>query len=401
MLANPRMDPGMRVNPAAASMPRSGIREIMDSAWGQTDVIHLEVGQPNFPTPPHIIAAAHDAALAGHTGYTPTAGIPELRAALADKIRERNGFSVKPEQIVLGNGGGQAIYATLVALTRPGDGILLPDPAWPNFDMMARLLSLDAAHYPLTAEGSYVPDVADLERLLTPRTRLLVLNSPSNPLGSVIDRDQMALLLEFANRHDLWVLSDECYDEITFDDTAVSAAALDIHGRVATVFSFSKTYAMTGWRLGYVAAPPEVADVVAKSQEPLISCVNSPTQYAGLAALESPPQVIDRMVTAYRQRRDALASQLKLLGMETFSPAGAFYMWLNVSACGKPSREFALQLLAEESVAVAPGTAFGARGEGFVRISLAASEADLAEGNARLAKLWRRLATGQASSCGR
>jgi len=222
---------------------------------------------------------------------------------------------------------------------------------------------------------------------------VLLLNSPSNPLGSVIDRDRMTALLEFAAQHDLWVLSDECYDEITFDDTAVSAAALDRDGRVATVFSFSKTYAMTGWRLGYVAAPPAVADILTTVQEPLISCLNTPTQYAALAALDSPPQMLREIVATYRQRRDTVAGQLAALGMEAFRPAGTFYTWVDVSGGGASSRDFALRLLAEEGVAVAPGTAFGARGEGFVRISLAASEANLAEGCARLAALWRRLQT--------
>lgn len=381
----------MRINPAARNMPGSGIREIMDAAWGRADVIHLEVGEPDFPTPAHIVAAAHQAALAGHTGYTPTAGIPQLRAALAEKIRKRNGFSVQPNQVVLGNGGTQAIYATLVALTEPGDGILLPDPAWPNLGMMSALLGLHAVRYSLTAANRYIPDVAELERLFNPAIRVLALNSPSNPLGSVIDRDRMTALLEFAARHDLWVLSDECYDEITFDGTAVSAAALDRDGRVATVFSFSKTYAMTGWRLGYVAAPPAVADVVAKGQESLISCLNTPTQYAALAALESPSEVLAGMVGAYRQRRDAVAYQLESLGMDSFLPAGAFYTWIDISGCGKSSREFALQLLAEEGVAVAPGAAFGTGGEGFVRISLAARKKDLVEGSIRLASLWRRL----------
>jgi len=281
-----------------------------------------------------------------------------------------------------------------VALTEPGDGILLPDPAWPNFVMMAALLGLEAAHYSLTAAGGYLPDTAELERLVTPRTRVLLLNSPSNPLGSVIDSDRMSALLAFAARHDLWVLSDECYDEITFDDTGVSPAALDRDGRVATIFSFSKTYAMTGWRLGYVAAPPAVADVIAKAQEPLISCLNTPTQYAAMAALASPPEVIGSMVSAYRQRRDTVAGQLAELGMTAFRPAGAFYTWLDISGCGEGARDFALRLLAEDSVAVAPGTAFGPGGEGFVRISLAASEADLVEGAARLAGRWHRLRDG-------
>jgi len=384
----------MQVNTAAHAMPASGIREIMNAAWGRPEVIHLEVGQPDFPTPPHIVAAAHQAMLDGHTGYTPTAGIPALRAGLAAKIHRRNGFSVEPDQVVLGNGGDQALHATLTAMTRPGNGVLLPDPAWPNFDMMAVLLGLEVAHYPLTAANGYVPDPADLARLVTANTRVLLLNSPSNPLGSVIDRARMGALLDFAAAHDLWVLSDECYDEIVFEGTAVSPAALDRDGRVATVFSFSKTYAMTGWRLGYVAAPPALADVLAKIQEPMISCLNTPTQYAALAALESPPAVLADMVTAYRRRRNLVTSRLEELGMPAFRPAGAFYTWVDVTQGGLAAREFALRLLAEESVAVAPGTAFGPGGEGHVRISLAAADDDLSEGVTRLARLTHRLRDG-------
>jgi aspartate/methionine/tyrosine aminotransferase len=387
--------PTMKLNPAAEAMSHSGIREIMNAAWGRPGVLHLEVGQPDFATPPHVVAAAHEAARAGHTGYTPTAGIPQLRAALAEKVAERNGFAPDQEQVVLGNGGAQALHASLVALTEPGDGILLPDPAWPNFAMMAALLRLDAAHYSLTAAGGYLPDLAELERLVTPRTRVLLLNSPSNPLGAVIGADLLRGLLDFAARHDLWVLSDECYDAITFDGAAVSPAALDRDGRVVTVFSFSKTYAMTGWRLGYAIAPPEVADVLVKAQEPLVSCINTPTQYAGLAALASPPEVTGAMVAAYRQRRDTVVGRLAELGLPVFRPAGAFYTWVDVSAAGLGAREFALRLLAEEQVAVAPGTAFGAGGEGFVRLSLAAAEADLAEGCVRLARLWSRLRDGR------
>jgi aspartate/methionine/tyrosine aminotransferase len=379
-------------------MPASGIREIMNAAWGRAGVVHLEVGQPDFPTPPHIVEAAHQAMVAGHTGYTPTAGIPALRTALAGKIRARNGYSVEPEQVILGNGGDQALHATLTAMTRPGDGVLLPDPAWPNFDMMAALLGLQAVHYSLTSAGGYVPEVAELERLVTPATRVLLLNSPSNPLGSVIGGERMAELLAFAAAHDLWVLSDECYDEITFDGAAVSPSALDRDGRVASVYSFSKTYAMTGWRLGYVAAPPALAEVVTKVQEPLISCLNTPTQYAALAALESPPTVLGEMVGAYRHRRDLVTTQLQEVGMAAFRPAGAFYTWVDVSGSGLGAREFALELLAEESVAVAPGTAFGSVGQHHVRLSLAASDADLTEGVTRMAALWNRLrnATGAA-----
>jgi aspartate/methionine/tyrosine aminotransferase len=384
----------MKINPAAAAMPHSGIREIMNAAWGRPDVLHLEIGQPDFATPAPIVEAAVEAVRAGHTGYTPTAGIPELRAALAAKIARVNGFTPEPEQIVLGNGGAQTLHACLLVLTEAGDGVLLPDPAWPNFVMMADLLRLEVAHYGLTAAGGYLPQIDELERLVTPRTRVLLLNSPSNPLGAVIGRERMGELLDFAARHQLWILSDECYDQVTFDDTAVSPASLDRDGRVVSVFSFSKTYAMTGWRLGYAAAPPEVADVLVTSQEPLISCVNTPAQYAGLAALETAPDVPASMVSAYRRRRDLVVDRLTGLGMSVFRPAGAFYAWVDVAASGLGAREFALRLLAEERVAVAPGTAFGARGEGFVRLSLAAAEDDLAEGATRIAALCSRLRDG-------
>jgi aspartate/methionine/tyrosine aminotransferase len=384
----------MKLNSAAAAMPHSGIREIMNAAWGRPGVLHLEVGQPDFPTPPPIVAAAAEAARAGHTGYTPTAGIPALREALAAKVARVNGFAVEPDQVVIGNGGAETLHACMLALTDPGDGILLPDPAWPNFLMMAQLLRLEVAHYGLTPAGGFLPDMAELERLVTPRTRVLLLNSPSNPLGAVIGRPRMEELLDFAARHQLWVLSDECYDQITFDDTAVSPASLDRDGRVVTVFSFSKTYAMTGWRLGYAAAPPDVADVLVKSQEPLISCVNTPTQYAGLAALETPPEVLASMVAAYRRRRDTVVDRLTDLGMEVFRPAGAFYAWVDIAASGVGAREFALRLLEEERVAAAPGTAFGAHGEGFLRLSLATAEEDLAEAATRIAALWGRLRDG-------
>jgi aspartate aminotransferase len=381
----------VKVNQAAAEMASSGIREIMNAAWSRPDAIRLEVGQPDFATPSHIVEAAHRAALAGHTGYTPTAGIPELRAALGEKVHLRNGIDAEPSQIVLGNGGCQAIHAALVALTEPGDEILLPDPAWPNFVMMAALLSLPVLSYPLTADNGFIPDIEDLERMVTPRTRVLLLNSPSNPLGAVIGRNRLGELLGFAARHDLWIVSDECYDEITFEDAAVSPAALDGDARVATVFSFSKTYAMTGWRIGYAVVPPEVAEVMTKVQEPLVSCMNAPAQYAALAALESPPGVVKSMVAAYRGRRDAVVSRLGEFAIPVFRPAGAFYVWLNVGQCGLESREFALRLLREEGVAVAPGSAFGRGGEGYVRLSLAASEADLIEGASRLSRFLQRL----------
>jgi aspartate aminotransferase len=373
----------LRINPAVASMPRSGIREIMEAASGHAGVIRLEVGEPDFPTPAHIVEASHVAAMEGHTGYTASAGIPQLRAALATKVRKRNGYAVAPEQVIVTQGGVEAMYASLLTLTEPGDEVLMPDPAWPNFLMMARLLRLRAVTYPLSEDAGFIPTIDTLESLVTDRTTLMVLNSPSNPLGAVVGRERMTELLEFAARHELWTISDECYDQITFDDTFVSAATIAPES-VVSVYTFSKTYAMTGWRIGYAVAPRALAPTLAKCQEPLISCVSTPTQFAALAAVTGPQDVVAAMLDAYRERRDLALAVIQGSPLHAVTPRGAFYLWVNVRSIGLPSRDVAFRLLAEHGVAVAPGIAFGAGGEGFVRVSLAASAENLTEGLRRL-----------------
>jgi aspartate aminotransferase len=374
------------LNPAVAGMARSGIREIMDAAWGRPGVIRLEVGEPDFPTPPHIIEAAHVAMLEGHTGYQPSAGIAPLREALAHKVRQRNGYTVTPQQVIVTQGGVEALFASLLTLARPGDEVLMPDPAWPNFLLMARMQNLTAVTYPLTAETGFLPTVDTLESLVTDRTTAIVINSPSNPLGAVIDRARMTELLDFTERHGLWMISDECYDEISFEGTFVSPASIAPE-HVISVYTFSKTYAMTGWRVGYAVVPLTVAPTLAKGQEPIISCVNAPAQYAALAAVTGPQSVVGEMRDAYHRRRDLALEVLAGTALPAFTPSGAFYLWVDTSATGLPSRELAMRLLEERNVAVAPGSAFGSRGEGFLRVSLASSAESISEGLHRLLDL--------------
>lgn len=374
----------MHVSAAVRSMPRSGIREIMDLAWSIPGVIHLEVGEPDFPTPAHVSAAAAEAAAAGITRYTPNTGIPALRDALAEKIRTRNGYPVDADHIVVTNGAVQGLYSSLLATMDPGDAVLLPDPGWPNFRMMADLLGATALGYPLTAENGFLPQVADLEALCTPRTRVLLLNTPSNPLGAVIHRRAIEELLTFAAERGLWVVSDECYDGITFDDSFTSVAAVGGSDRVISVYSFSKTYAMTGWRVGYVAVPDLLVDAVSKVQEPVISCVNAPAQMAALAAVTGPDDEIEAMRQAYRERRDEVVGTLQAAGVPILSPQGAFYVWVDIRAAGITSTQLARQLITDEHVATVPGTAFGAHGEGYLRLSLASSADLLREGTHRL-----------------
>ncbi|MBA2714064.1 MAG: pyridoxal phosphate-dependent aminotransferase [Rubrobacteraceae bacterium] len=376
----------------ARSMPVSRIREIMDLAWKDPEAIHLEVGEPDFPTPSHVIEAAYEAAQAGHTRYAPNAGIPDLREALADKVAKRNGYGARPDQVVVTQGGIQALYLVLRAMLEPGDEVLLPDPAWPNFRMIAHLLGARVLPYPLVAEGDFLPRPEDLERLVTPRTRAILVNSPSNPLGTVLPRELAETLLDFARSHNLWFVADEVYDELAFDDTFISVGSVaDPGDRLVSVYSFSKVYAMTGWRVGYLIAPPDLANLLTGMQEPIVSCVNTPAQMAALAALTGPQRVVREMRDAYRQRRDELLGILDRGGLASSRPSGAFYVWTDVSDAGVPSMDLARSLIEHEHVAVAPGSAFGELGEGYVRLSLASSREDLLEGTSRLVRSVHRL----------
>jgi aspartate/methionine/tyrosine aminotransferase len=359
----------------------------MELAWRDPAAIHLEVGEPDLPTPEHVVEAAHQAALAGRTRYAPNAGLPELREALADKVARRNGYGARPGQVVVTQGGIQALYLVLRALLEPGDEVLLPDPAWPNYRMIAHLLGARVLSYPLVAEGDFLPRLEDLERLVSPRTRAILVNSPSNPLGSVVHRELMGEVLAFARRRGLWFISDEVYDEVVFDDVFVSAGSVaEPQDRIVSIYSFSKVYAMTGWRVGYLVAPPDLAKILTGMQEPIISCVNTPAQMAALAAVTGPQDVVQEMSVAYRARRDELLEVLDRGGLPARRPSGAFYVWADVSAAGATSMELARSLIAREHVAVAPGSAFGELGEGYVRLSLASPREDLLEGTSRLVR---------------
>lgn len=374
------------IAPNAEQMPRSGIRAIMDMAWRLPDpVIGLHVGEPSFATPPHVLAAAEDAYAQGRTRYVPNAGVGELREALSAKLAERNGVQAETEQVVITAGGMQALHLALSAVVSAGDEVLIPDPGWPNFAMVVQLLQAVPVRYGLRAERGFLPDAGDLDSLVTPRTRAIILNSPSNPLGVVLPETEVRSLVDFARRHDLWLVSDECYEAITFGAPHVSPAAFDTDGRVLSAFSFSKTYAMTGMRVGYLVTPPALAAVCAKLQEPLVACVNAPAQYGALAALTGPQDQVAAARDAYRERRDAATAVLDKAALPYLRPEGAFYLWADVSSltAGDVS-DWAIRLLQQRHVAVAPGTTFGPQGEGWVRLSLATATDDLLEGLSRL-----------------
>ena len=292
----------------AAALRRSEIRVLFDAAARVGgDVIRLEVGEPSFTTPAHVIDAAARAAHDGHTGYGPNGGLASLRELLADKLRRVNGIEASTDEIVVTPGAMNALYSIYLALLQPGDEVLLPTPGFPNMDETVAVLGGRPVFYRLAADEGFLPDIEALEAMVTERTKVLFVNTPANPTGAVYGASLMRDLVDFAARHDLWLLCDEVYDEMVLSDDCVhtAAAPLDSDGRVITVCSFSKVYAMTGWRVGYAAAPPLVADLLRKLQEPLVSCPSTISQKAAEAALTGPRAPYDEMLAAYRRRRRA------------------------------------------------------------------------------------------------
>lgn len=366
------------------AMAHSGIREVVNEALRTPGCIRLEVGEPNFPTPEHIVRAAYEAALTGATKYTATAGLLSLREAIRDKLRRVNGIAAEPGQIVVSAGGVCGIAAALATVLETGDEALLPDPGWTNYAMEVQSLGARVVYYPLHRENGFEPDPDEIDRLITPRTKVLVVNSPSNPTGAVFSRATVAALVDVALRHDLYLLSDEAYDQLVFEGEHVSPASNHPDERIISCFTFSKTYAMTGWRVGYVAASPRLIDVITKVLEANISCAAMPSQVAAEAALRGPQGCVDEMVAAYDARRRRVCAFLSGRGLLDYSPRGAFYVMVNIARTRMDGRAFAFGLLREHGVAVAPGTAFGTAAAHYVRVSLASSTDDLDEGLARL-----------------
>ena len=381
--------------PSLAHLPaeaaHSGIREIGNEAIRTPGCIQLQVGQPNFPTPQHIKDAGKRAIDQDLTFYTHTQGLLSLREKLAAKLERVNGIRVTPDRIATSPGGVGGIAAVFAAVLEPGDDVLLPDPGWPNTRIMLSWTGTRGVFYPCPPENGFEPDLDALEKLITPRAKLLLINSPNNPTGAVYPRATIERIIGIAQRHNLWLLSDECYDQILLDGSWTSPAAIAPDDpRIASVFTFSKTYAMTGWRMGYVAGSAELMDTVTKVLESNSSCVSTITQVAGEAALDGPQDCVGEMNAAYRRRRDAVMAILRDAELFVAEPRGAFYCMADISPSGQGARDFAFALLRQRGVAVAPGTAFGDVARDAVRISLASSDADLREGVGRLAEFVHR-----------
>jgi aspartate aminotransferase len=367
------------VRPAqrVVDVPPSGIREIVNRlAETDRDVLPLHIGEPDFAAPPHVWEAAAAQAKAG-CRYTQSGGIADLREALADKLRRVNRLPANPLQVMVTHGGVQGCALVLSALLEPGDEVLVADPGWPNHAMMVTFAGGRVVRYPLRARDGFVPDPAEVEALVTDRTRALIMNSPGNPTGAVFPSEVVQALVEITARHDLALLSDEVYDQLAFDGVPVSPATLDPQ-RVIGVFSFSKTYAMTGWRVGYVHAPDWLARSLWKLQEAALGSLSEVSQAAALAAITGPQGQVAEMRAAYRRRRDLVVGLLHDAGFEVPVPQGAFYVMVPLRP-GTDSRAAAFELL-DAGVAVAPGSAFGPTAADQIRLTTANADEVLREG---------------------
>ena len=382
-------------NPASRmeALPFSEIRVMMEKATQMQkngeDVIHMEIGRPDFDTPEIIKQAANTALANGNVFYTSNYGTPELRQAIADKLKRDNGIDYKAEEILVTIGVGEGTYAAVAAFTEPGDEILVPDPVWLNYIHVPHFFGAVPVSYKLREENDYQIDLNEIEGLITPKTRMLVINTPGNPTGVVQSRETLEKLADIAKKHDLIVVSDEIYEKLVYDGARhVSIAALPgMKERTITLNGFSKCYSMTGWRLGYAAAPLEFIKAMVRVHAYINTCAPSFVQEAGITALEKAEPDVQEMVKEYQRRRDYAVSAINAIdGLSCKTPGGAFYIFVNIKSLGRTSAEMAEYLLDHAKIAAVPGSAFGPQGEGYIRLSYACSYERIVEAMERLKK---------------
>ena len=351
------------------------------------DVVHLEIGEPDFDTPRHIIEAAKEALDQGYTHYGPSAGLPELREAVAHDVAQSRGIAVRPEQVVVTPGAKPIMFYVLLALAELGDEVIYPNPGFPIYESVIRFVGAKPVPIPLREERHFSLDVNELRDLITPRTRLIIINSPQNPTGGVLPAEDLHAIAEIAVQHGVPVLADEIYSRMVYEGEAQSIMVYDGMAELGIILDgFSKTYAMTGWRLGYGVMPEPLAVHVTRLMTNSNSCTAAFSQRAALAALHGPQEPVDTMMAEFRRRRDVFVEGLNTIsGLRCAMPKGAFYAFPNISTVSSSSQEFAHYLLQEGGVAALAGRDFGEYGEGYVRFSYANSLTNLRKALERIA----------------
>lgn len=355
-------------------------------------VIHLEIGEPDFTTPGHIIEAAARALRDGETHYCPAPGIPALREACAEHLSRHRGLAIDPARVVVTPGAKPFLFFGLLATCNPGDEVIYPNPGFPIYESVIRFSGATPVPLPLVEERGFAFSAEDLAARLTPRTKMVILNSPANPTGGIVERSLNVEIAALLADHPCWILSDEVYSEMLYDaehDTIASHEGL--LERTILLDGFSKTFAMTGWRLGYAALPEPLVEPVVRLLINSVSCTPPAFQHAGVAALTGPRDEVDAMLAEFRRRREVVVAGLnRLPGVSCVMPRGAFYAFPNISGTGLTARELADTLLDDAGVAVLAGTAFGAYAEGYLRLSYANSLANLEEALAAFGQLLER-----------
>ena len=376
------------VSEKSKKTPRSVIREMFAMQTGLTDVVSFALGEPDFTSPKHIIDATVASFQRGETHYTPNAGIPALREAVAQSYQER-GLHYKPEEILIGSGAISVLCLACTAILDIGDEVLLPDPGWANYSGLITQVGAVPVPVRVKEENGFMYDVEDLRAAITPKTKMILINSPSNPTGGVASAENLRQIADLVKEKDLYVLTDEIYHELLWSDEPYTSIASfsGMKERTLIVDGFSKKYAMTGFRLGYGAGPEEVIATMTKLLENVLSSVNEGIQWGGVAALTGDQSPVEEMKEQYRRRRQIIVEGLNAIDrISCLAPMGAFYAFPNISQTGLSSRDFAIRLLKEKHTVVVPGTGFGEGGEGFVRISYATSEENIREGLKRIAE---------------
>ena len=379
----------INISKRAEEIKASPIRKIFDLASQTEGLTRLEVGQPDFNTPDYILKTASEFMNSGFIGYSPTNGLPQTRKAVADRFKADYGIEYDPNsEVVITHGASGALHLALRALVDPGDEVLRPDPGFASYDGIIKDADGVPVLYPLLPDNEFAVDFGAFEKLITEKTKVVILNSPNNPAGSILTKDQLEKICALAEKHNFYVLSDEAYDKIIFDqDHIPTAACTENKSRVITVGSASKDYAMCGWRIGFAAGDREIIGQIIKFQSLIDICPNILAQQAYTAALNGPQEETEKMKEEYKARRDYFVSELnRIPGFKCSVPHGAFYVFADISAHNKDDWAFAEEMIQDVKVSCIPGSSFGVKGKGYIRFSYATSMNVLKEAIEKLNK---------------